>query len=236
MRECVQRLLGVSLVDPSLLHRSSDAGSLSRVRLQERQHKSCCAWIRSVNEAVFLKIQWFLAFGINSFYQVSISFRSLFWFYSLQLYCFVSRRSQNSKPRLNAHCMPRTKQEMDVSVNIVEYLEAKVPNISLKSWLRPKNRAKRRRFARVREVWKSITAGLKSHNHKSNITCVNISDHRTVYILSSSNNCRVLWIKLKCAWKNCAKWCVTIPHIHPRTDGLMVWGSFGLVSCGLKVL
>lgn len=87
MRECVQRLLGVSLVDPSLLHRSSDAGSLSRVGLQERQHKSCCAWIRSVNEAAFLKIQWFLAFGINSFYQVSISLRSLFWFYGLQLYC-----------------------------------------------------------------------------------------------------------------------------------------------------
>lgn len=108
---------------------------------------------------------------------------------------------------------------MDVSVNIVEHLEAKVPNISLKSWLRPKNRAKRRRFARVREVWKSITARLKSHNHKSNITCVNISDHRTVYILSSSNNCRVLWIKLKCAWKNCSKWCVTIPHIHPCTEG-----------------
>lgn len=123
---------------------------------------------------------------------------------------------------------------MDVSVNIVEHLEAKVPNISLKSWLRPKNRAKRRRFARVREVWKSITARLKSHNHKSNITCVNISDHRTVYILSSSNNCRVLWIKLKCAWKNCSKWCVTIPHIHPCTEGLMVWGSFGFVSCGFK--
>jgi hypothetical protein len=37
MKERQQGLLGVSLVEPSLLHGGSDAGSLGRVGLQQRQ-------------------------------------------------------------------------------------------------------------------------------------------------------------------------------------------------------
>lgn len=42
MSLCVQQFLGVSLINPLLLHGGFNARSLIWVGLKERQHKCCC--------------------------------------------------------------------------------------------------------------------------------------------------------------------------------------------------
>lgn len=102
-------------------------------------------------------IQWFLPFGFSLFQPIVL----VLWLATLP-FCFslLSKLKNPTDcltvcPEPNSRWMCRWTQRSVLKRRSQIFL----------------SRAKRR-FARVREAWKSIFAGLKSFNHKSNITCV----------------------------------------------------------------
>ena len=102
-------------------------------------------------------IQWFLPFGFSLFQPIVL----VLWLATLP-FCF----SPLSKLKNPTDCLTVCPEPN--SRWMCRWTQRSVLKRRSQIFL---SRAKRR-FARVREAWKSIFAGLKSFNHKSNITCV----------------------------------------------------------------